>query len=378
MSKKDEPYHGFEQGPIRPPSEAASLLIRVTRNCPWNRCLFCPVYKGAQFSVRPIGHVKRDIDTVHRWVTALEEGNAAPRELAKSVPAEERDAFATALHWKTACDMRNVFLQDANALFTRTEDLVEILNHLRMRFPNVRRITSYARSHTIARKTDGEMRALAAAGLTRVHIGMESGADPVLEMMKKGVTKAEHIEAGVRVKAAGVELSEYVMPGLGGVELSEIHACESADALNRMNPDFIRLRSLAVPPGTPLHERWRAGEFRKLPEVQVVREIRLFIEHLQGVTSALRSDHILNLLGELEGQLPEDQPLLLGLLDRFLALSPEEQALFQIGRRTGVFSRLRDLERGERRAYAAETCRRYGITPENVDAVTDELMMRFI
>ena len=69
--KKIEPYTGFEQGPIRPPSEAGSLLIRITRNCPWNRCTFCPVYKGTKFSLRPVEHVLKDIDKVHSYVESI-------------------------------------------------------------------------------------------------------------------------------------------------------------------------------------------------------------------------------------------------------------------------------------------------------------------
>jgi len=69
--KTDESYQGFEQGPIRPPNEAYSLLIRVTRNCPWNRCTFCPVYKGSRFSIRLVDHVKKDIDAIHTSVEMI-------------------------------------------------------------------------------------------------------------------------------------------------------------------------------------------------------------------------------------------------------------------------------------------------------------------
>ncbi|HNR30445.1 MAG TPA: radical SAM protein [Candidatus Hydrogenedentes bacterium] len=379
-------YQGFEQGPIRPPSEAYSLLIRVTRNCPWNRCLFCPVYKGAAFSVRPVDHVRRDIDLVHRLVEALRASadgaghvrHAAYVAIARGTPPEERDALRAAYHWVAVGGMRSVFLQDANSLFARTGDLVAILEHLRARFPAIERITSYARAHTAARKSDQELRDLAAAGLNRVHIGMESGADAVLAFMKKGVTQAEHVAAGRKVKAAGMELSEYIMPGLGGRPLSEVHARESADALNRINPDFIRLRTLAIPANTPLYEEYEAGRFDKCTDVETVREIRLFIASLDGVSSVVASDHILNLIGELEGRLPEDQPAMFALLDRFLAMSPEDQTVFQIGRRMGAFASLDDLEHPDRRAIAENACRQYGITPENVGGVLDAIMRQFI
>jgi len=379
-------YQGFEQGPIRPPSEAHSLLIRVTRNCPWNRCLFCTVYKGAAFSVRPLDHVLRDIDAVHRHVEALRGQtdasgripHAAYARLARATPPEERDALQAAYHWAVIGGMRSVFLQDANSLFTRTKDLAAILTHLRTRFPEIERVTAYARAHTVAHKSEEELRDIAAAGLNRIHIGMESGSDEVLAFMKKGVTKAQLIDAGRRVKQAGMELSEYVMPGLGGRRLSETHARESADALNRINPDFIRLRTLAIPMLTPLYAEYTAGRFDKCGDIECVREIRLFLSLLDGVTSFLASDHILNLLSEVEGQLPQDQPRMLATLDRLLALPPPEQTVFQVGRRMGVFASLDELEQPERRARAETACRQYGITPANVDAVIDALVRQFI
>ncbi len=244
-------YNGFEQGPIRPPSEAASLLIRVTRNCPWNRCTFCPVYKGQAFSLRPIDHVLKDIHTIHRLVTLIRERAGKSGQISRDDIAAlsahsgpgERMALNAALHW-AGNGMRSIFLQDANSLIIKPERLLTILGHLKDCFPWVERITSYARSHTIARISDMDLGLMAAAGLNRIHIGMESGSDQVLTMVSKGVDKATHIEAGLKVKKAGMELSEYVMPGLGGRALSREHALETADALNRINPDFIRLRTI--------------------------------------------------------------------------------------------------------------------------------------
>jgi radical SAM superfamily enzyme YgiQ (UPF0313 family) len=264
------PYQGFEQGPIRPPSEANSLLIRVTRNCPWNRCTFCPVYKETRFSIRPVDHVKQDIDSVARYVemireTADESGRLRRTEIQKAVGKGERPdsrAANAALHWG-AGGMKSVFIQDANSLVIKPSDLVEILKHLRDRFPWVERITSYARSHTIARIKDKDLEALGAAGLNRIHIGMESGSDVVLKMCQKGVTKETHIKAGLKVKRAGMELSEYIMPGLGGAAYFELNALETADALNRIDPEFIRLRTLAIPNSVALFDEWETGRFRK-------------------------------------------------------------------------------------------------------------------
>ncbi len=382
---KHETYTGFEQGPIRPPSEADSLLIRVSRNCPWNHCTFCPVYKGARFSLRPADHVKQDIDLVHKYVELLrthaDASGTIPRETVQrasaSVPPDETDAFHAALRWY-AGGLRSVFIQDANSLVIKPAALTEILKHLKKRFPWTERVTSYARSHTIARISDADLKAMRKAGLNRIHIGMESGSDEVLKRVRKGTTKEMHIKAGVKVKAAGMELSEYVMPGLGGTELSEIHALETADAVNRINPEFIRLRTLAIPDRAPLYEEYRKGRFQKPTDLMMAREILLFIENLEGISSTLKSDHILNLFQEIEGAFPEDKDKMTDLLRSFLEMDPERQCLYQVGRRLGYFSRLADMESPHRFKKVQKVCRENHITPDNVDSVIEEIMKRFI
>jgi biotin synthase-like enzyme len=383
--KTTETYQGFEQGPIRPPSEAESLLVRVTRNCPWNRCTFCPVYKDTRFSIRPKDHVIKDIDSVYRSVkiiqkTAREEGRVPLAEIRKTAGNGDNldpRAFNAALNWVSG-GMRSVFIQDANSLIIDPSDFVEILTHLKMRFPWVERITSYARSHTIARISDDNLKAIRNAGLNRIHIGLESGSDKVLKMTKKGVFKETHIKAGLKVKKAGMELSEYVMPGLGGKAYSNEHALETADALNQINPDFIRLRTLAIPNSVALYDDYEAGRFEKCTDLMMAQEVLLFIESLNGITSVVKSDHILNLFQNLEGKLPEDKESMLEIVRRFLAMTPDRQCVYQVGRRLGYFSRLSDMENPRRLERAEKACRQFGITAENVDEVIDELMKRFI
>ena len=384
--RERDSYSGFEQGPIRPPSEAYSLLVRVTRNCPWNRCTFCPVYKGTKFSRRTVEHVKKDIDAVHRHIQVFlqlaDESGRVPtseiKRVAEEVDADRSPAFVAAFNWYFAGGMESVFIQDANSLIIKPSDLVEILRHLKERFPRIQRITSYARSQTIARSKEEDLKVIGDAGLNRMHIGLESGSDEVLRMVKKGVTKEMHIQAGQKVKRAGMELSEYHMPGLGGRKYSKEHALETADALNQINPDFIRLRTLAIPNFAPLFEDWKSGRFEKCTEIEVIEEISMFIEKLDGITSVVKSDHILNLLQDLEGRLPEDKERMLDILRDFLEMDAERQALYQVGRRIGVFSALADLEKPNRMVRAERACRELGITPENVDQVTTELMKRFI
>ncbi len=383
--RKEEKYQGFEQGPIRPPSEAHSLLIRITRNCPWNQCTFCPVYKDRRFSVRSVEHVLQDIDAVHRQVQALQQTaddsgrirREQIKDMAESTPPTDIQAFYAALNWVIG-GMKSIFLQDANSLIIKPADLIRILKHLRACFPWVERITSYARSHTIARINDENLSEMKKAGLNRIHIGLESGSDEVLKRVLKGVSKATQVKAGRKIKAAGMELSEYVMPGLGGLALSETHAKETADALNQIDPDFIRLRSLAIPDHVPLNQAHQEGAFEKCNDIEVAAEILMFIEHLDGITSFVKSDHILNLFQEIDGRLPQDKPQMLKPLRDFLTMDPEQQTLYIIGRRLGVFSSLNDMDSPRRLNRAEKACRELGITPKNVAAVADELMKRFI
>jgi len=299
------------------------------------------------------------------------------RQAAGKIESWESQAFQAALNWFSS-GMRSIFIQDANSLIIKPADLKQILIHLNKRFPWVKRITSYARSHTIARIKATDLKDFRKAGLNRIHIGLESGSDLVLKMVKKGITKETHIKAGLKVKSAGMELSEYIMPGLGGREYSDIHALETADALNQINPDFIRLRTLAIPNGIKLFDDWQAGRFEKCTDVMMAKENLLLIENLDGITSVLKSDHILNLFENIAGTFPDDKEHMLTILRSFLDMEPQQQCVYQVGRRLGIFARLSDMQSPRRLAKAEKFCRELGITPDNVDDVIDELMKRFI
>lgn len=343
----------FEQGPIRPPNEAQSLLLRFTRNCPWNQCLFCPVYKGRKFSLRPVAEIKADIQTARRMADEiisashrLGHGGAVTDAVIGSIlrdgshSSSYRSVAAWMYYGTGAC-----FLQDADNLIMRTEELVEALAFLRRTFPEIRRVTTYSRSRTVTKKTPEALERIRRAGLDRVHIGLETGYDPLLKLMKKGVTAAQHVEAGCRLVAAGMEVSEYVMPGLGGREMWREHAVETAKVLNRINPHFIRLRSLRVPRRIPLYAKLQEGSFHMLTDDEAVEEIRVFIEHLDGITSTVTSDHIMNLLEEVSGKLPEDKPKMLEVLRAYQQLPDEDRLIYRAGRRGGAFRSTRDLER---------------------------------
>ena len=376
----------YEIGPIRPPSEAGSLLVRITRNCPWNKCRFCSLYKGKSFSVRSREEIFQDIDTIRKFVEAFGEAadeDSAPANVRmnnlkeKLVTENERQAYHVARSWY-AGGMKSVFLQDANSLVMKASDLIDILRYLRDSFPHIERITTYARSHTVARIRDEDLEAMAEAGLNRIHIGMETACDEVLELIEKGVDKAAHIQAGQKVKKTSMELSEYYMPGLGGMEYAQKSAWDTADALNQINPDYIRIRTLVVHPRSRLFEDYQAGVFTRSNDVAMVQELMWMIEKLEGINSTLISDHIINLLPEVEGTLPRDKGHMLAVMKWFLALPPEEGMVFRVGRRIGVMNQREDLADERRRKRVDQMIRDNGITLENVDQFTDTLIQRYI
>jgi radical SAM superfamily enzyme YgiQ (UPF0313 family) len=346
-------HHRFEQGPIRPPNEARSLLLRFTRNCPWNQCLFCPVYKTRKFSLRSVDEIKQDIDTAKKIADDIK---ALSWKLGHS--GAVNDAVISALFNQpgTGLNTKSIaawlyyqtdacFLQDADNLIMKTKDLVEVLTYLKEQFPDIKRITTYSRSRTVVRKSADALKQIRQAGLDRVHIGLETGYDPLLKLMKKGVTAAQHIEAGKKLLKAGMEVSEYVMPGLGGQEMWRDHAVETAKVLNQINPHFIRLRSLRVPEHIPLHEKLEDGSFSMQTDDMLAEEIKQFIETLEGITSTVTSDHIMNLLEEVSGDLPDDKEKMLGIIQAYQALSDGDRLIYRAGRRGGAYRSTADLKR---------------------------------
>ena len=342
----------FEQGPIRPPNEARSLLLRLTRNCPWNQCLFCPVYKNRKFSLRTVDEIKQDIQSAKQIANDIKSiswklghsgtVNDAVISTIFNQPGTSNNykSIAAWLYYQTdAC-----FLQDADNLIMKTKDLVDVLTFLKEQFPDIKRITTYSRSRTVIRKSVEALKQIRKAGLDRVHIGLETGYDRLLKLMKKGVSGEQHIEAGKKLVQAGMEVSEYVMPGLGGQEMWREHAIETARVLNQINPHFIRLRSLRVPERVPLHEKLTDGSFSMQSDDMLAEEIKLFIETLAGINSTVTSDHIMNLLEEVSGKLPEDQEKMLSVIQAYQDLPESDRLIYRTGRRGGAYRSIDDLK----------------------------------
>ncbi len=307
--------------------------------------------------------------------TAITTETIAP--LRREVNPIEVSAFNYALKWYMD-GMKSVFLQDADSLVIGSDNLIKILIYLHEKFPWIERVTTYSRSSTIQKVGEEGFISLKDAGLTRIHVGLESGSNEVLKLVKKGATQDIHIRAGVMVKQAGFELSEYVMPGLGGKRYTNVHAVETAKALNQINPDFIRLRPLAITSRAPLYLEFERGKFKKLNDIEMTQELRLLIDGLYGIESMVLSDHILNLFADLEGKLPHEKEKMLFILDSFLKIDSEHQLIFRLGRRLGLFSSLDDLRNRRKINRVHQIVLDQGISEMNIDSIIDELMQRFI
>jgi len=309
--------YSFEIGSIRPPSEGGSrsLLIRATRNCPWNLCKFCygTPYNRERFQLRSVEEIKRDIDATKAiseqieviakklggvdWAARLIDPYFLYNKAFTELDQKELKNFQSVtnvFNWLRS-GARSAFLQDANSLIMRTPDLLEVVRYLKQTFPSLQRITSYARAKTLAQKTKTleELKELRKVGLLRLHIGLETGDDELLKYVNKGVTSEEHVLAGRKAKEAGFELSEYWMPGLGGKTMSEQHAMNTARVLNAINPDFARSRRFVPRKATPLLEEWKKGEFQLLSPHEELKEIGMMIENLD-ITGKVCFDHFIN------------------------------------------------------------------------------------
>jgi radical SAM superfamily enzyme YgiQ (UPF0313 family) len=302
----------FEMGPIRPVDEADSLLIRTTRGCPWNRCAFCTLYEGMKFSMRPVDEIKKDILAAKAYF------NGHPFE--------------------------TCFIQDGDSFVMGTRDLIEVLEALKKAFPSLHQISSYGRAQTMVKKTPADMQAIFDAGLNKLYCGMESGSAQVLEAVKKGITPESIITSARMAGEAGMNTTQFIILGLGGKELSDTHAVETAKVLNTINPDQIRVLTIGVKPGSGLDNQMAAKEFTLPSEADMIAEQRLLVEQLEGITSHYANHHSVDLLLEIRGRLPGDKDRLISILDRFLSLSEEDQTHFILGRRMGYYRRLSDME----------------------------------
>lgn len=374
----------FEICSIRPPTENYSLTFRLARNCYWNKCKFCPVYKtGAHFSRRSLEEIIRDIERAKalddlmlergigirgytesdydrlpgladeiiqlrkkagyeiqtgKAATAIPD-NTDPRLAWFSSWVNDQpsllDNLTHLLTWRMA-GAKTCFLGDADGLILKPEFMVAVLDEVKSRFPSLERFTIYGRTKTAARQRSlADLQAMARAGLNRVHFGIESGSDNVLNFINKGEVRADHIEGCLKIKEAGLSCSIYIMPGLGGTKYSDEHARETARVINAIVPDFVRLRTLEIFPQTPLEQALKNGEFTECSEEQIVRELRTMVGEISAETELL-SDSASNLLN-LYGRLPVERNRMLKIIDDYLDLSERDKRIFSFHSRLDSF-----------------------------------------
>lgn len=266
---------------FRPPSEAYSLIVQVTYGCSHNTCAFCSMYKEKRFALRPLEEILEDFRMARQRYRHVDK----------------------------------VFLADGDALVRKASELYTILDTIRELFPECQRVTSYASPSSIRIRTDEELQTLRAKGLTMVYMGLESGSDAVLKRMRKGHMSEEIVAMGQKVRRNGMALSVTAITGLGGPELLNEHAIETAKAFNAMNPEYIGMLTLMVEEETPLYDWVHDGSFKLLTQPQVLEETRLLVEHLDSPGSVFRMNHASNYL-VLKGTLNGDQAAMLAEIDR--------------------------------------------------------------
>jgi radical SAM superfamily enzyme YgiQ (UPF0313 family) len=276
------------EGPIyRPPSEANSLLVQATIGCPWNKCTFCMVYKnGPKFKLRPVKEIKEDL----LW---------AKNNFGESV--------------------KTVFFPSGNTIIMKTEDFIDILKFTKQLFPQIKRITIYGSAQYIVNKGLSDMKKIAKAGLSRIHVGLESGDDIILKKVKKGSDASIQIKAGNIVKKAGIELSEYIVLGLGGKNRTNEHIKQTVRVLNKINPDFIRIRTFLPKINTPILNEIKSGDFEILTPHEVLKETYNLIKNL-NVESLVFSDHYTNYIS-VNGKLPEERKKMLSYIEKAMKLN---------------------------------------------------------
>lgn len=270
----------YEGSVYRPPSEAWSLIIQATIGCSHNKCSFCSMYKDKKFRIRKTEEVLEDIK-------------------------EARMAYKS---------IKRVFLADGDALIIKTSELLKILNFIKELIPECERVGIYASPRSIMLKTPEELRLLREAGLGIAYLGLESGSDEILRYINKGADSEEIVQAGLKIKDAGILLSVTLISGLGGKKLWKEHALESAKAISKMKPDYLGLLTLMVEPGTKLYDDVAKGEFELLTPHQVALETIELLKNIDADGCVFRSNHASNYLS-LKGTLNKDKEMLIKQLN---------------------------------------------------------------
>ncbi len=268
---------------IRPPSEANSIILQATTGCSHNLCTFCGAYREKKFRIKTWDIISNDIEFAAKWCRR----------------------------------QKTVFLADGDALALPHEMLMKILSTIKVKLPWIRRVSSYANCQNILKKTPSQLKVYKELNLSRIYLGLESGADSILKKISKGSDSREMIKAGIRVREAGMFLSVTCLLGIGGTENSLVHANATADVLNKMHPHQAAMLTLIILPNTPLYKMVKSGSFKPLTDIDFIKELRGILEGI-NIKTQFQANHASNYLA-LSGRLPKDKELMLNMIDDTLS-----------------------------------------------------------
>ena len=274
----------YEGSVYRPPSEARSYILQCTVGCTHNRCTFCSMYKDKKYHVRDLEEILADIRMAREYYG----------------------------------DIYKVFLADGDALAMETADLIEILSTLYKSFPSLKHVGIYASPDSILNKDSDELRALRDAGITIAYLGVETGDPQLLIDIRKGVTYEEMVEAGLKIREAGILLSVTILLGLAGrTPQAAEHAQNTAQILNEINPDYIGALTLMLEPRTELYRRMQSGKFELPGPFEILDELRIIVQGLEVQGTEFRSNHASNYL-PIRGRLPDDKQKMLDIINNII------------------------------------------------------------
>jgi len=274
---------------------------------------------------------------------------------------------------------QSCFLQDGDSFIIETGTLIEILTYLKKKFPNLQRISSYGRAQTMVKKSNQEIKEICNAGLNTLYCGMESGSDKILKRIRKGTTRKNIIKSAQTAKQAGMQMSHFVISGLGGRELWKEHALDTASALNEINPHKIRVLTIGVKQGSGLEKQMLQKKFSLQSEKEIIEEQRLLIQNLKEINSHYANHHEVDLILDARGQLPKDKAKLLAIIDRFLSLSDDDQINFTFGRRLGYYKSLNDMTDENRYNFVeAEVQKVKTLYPDQLEVIFHQLRAKIV
>ncbi len=263
---------------FRPPSEADSLIFQVAYGCPHNTCLFCPMYKGVKYHIRPLEDILKDIQKSSKRYSHI----------------------------------RRVFLADGDVMVLPYQHLEQIFECLNSTFPQLSRISMYSNGSSIISKTPEELKNLKKLKLFTLYLGLESGSNEVLSLVHKQETAEGMTTAVKKAQEAGIRMSVMILLGLGGKTLSSKHAKETVKTINRMQPKFLAALRFVQAPDFKMYKGYET-----LSEYGIVEELYKIIDGIELNNTIFRANHSSNPI-PIAARFPKEKQALLNSLNNML------------------------------------------------------------